>query len=152
APSQVPARTRTSPPSRRGADAATAAEAFAMGEKPLRLGTRGSALALVQAEVVSKALGGAELVVIRTSGDEQPGTPLRDQTGRINDKSRFVREIERALLDGEIDLGVHSAKDLPSELPDGLELAGVPSKEDGRDAFVGMVSSLGEVPQGARIG
>ena len=67
-------------------------------------------------------------------------------------KSRFVREIERALLDGEVDLGVHSAKDLPTELPEGLEIAGVPEREDPRDAFVGHVDSLGEVPEGARIG
>jgi len=118
-----------------------------MADEPLRLGTRGSALARAQAKLVSKALGGAELVVIKTSGDQGSNGP---QAG--GDKARFVREIERALLDGEVDLGVHSAKDLPSELPEGLELAGVPSKEDGRDAFVGTVSSLGEIPGGARIG
>ena len=72
--------------------------------------------------------------------------------GRGGDKARFVREIERALLDGEIDLGVHSAKDLPTDLPEGLEIAGVPEREDPRDAYVGHVTSLGEVPQGSRIG
>jgi len=125
----------------RGAVATNAAEA-AVKEPPLRLGTRGSALALAQANAVAKAIGGADVVPIKTSGDR----------GEINDKARFVREIERALLDGEIDLAVHSAKDLPSELPDGLEIAGVPPREDARDAYIGKVSSLGEVPEGSRIG
>ena len=87
----------------------------------MRLGTRGSALALAQAEIVADALGGAELVPIKTSGR---------QRARRGDKARFVREIERALLEGEVDLAVHSAKDLPTELPDGLEIAGVPARED----------------------
>jgi hydroxymethylbilane synthase len=112
-------------------------------DRPLRLGTRGSALALAQANAVAKALGGAEVVPIKTS-DNAP------ESG--GDKARFVREIERALTDGEVDLGVHSAKDLPTDLPEGLELAGVPEREDPRDAYVGHVSSLGEVPEGARIG
>jgi hydroxymethylbilane synthase len=130
-----------------------------MAEPQLRLGTRGSALALAQAKLVAKAMGGAEIVAIKTQGDL--GT-LRHKTGRaspsaaarprINDKARFVREIERALFDGEVDLGVHSAKDLPTDLPDGLEIAGVPAREDPRDAFVGHVNSLGECPEGARIG
>ena len=118
----------------------------------LRIGTRGSALALAQAELVVKALtdsaavGEVEVVPIKTSGDE----PAAPEAG--GDKSRFVREIERALLDGDVDLGVHSAKDLPSELPDGLEIAGVPTREDARDAYVGEAGSLDEVPEGARIG
>jgi hydroxymethylbilane synthase len=113
-------------------------------EAPLRLGTRGSALALAQAKIVAKSLGGAEIVPIKTSGDRgtEPG----------GDKARFVRGIEQAILDGEVDLGVHSAKDLPTELPDGLEIAGVLPREDPRDAYVGSVSSLGECPAGARIG
>ncbi len=115
----------------------------------LRIGTRGSVLALAQAESVaralteSKAVGDVEVVPIKTTGD-------RGQAG--GDKARFVREIERALLDGEVDLGVHSAKDLPSELPDGLAIAGVPEREDARDAFLGHVDSFGEVAEGARIG
>ena len=115
-----------------------------MAERPLRLGTRGSPLALAQAKGVAKALGGAEVVPIKTSGDRgaEPG----------GDKARFVREIERALLDGEVDLGVHSAKDLPAELPEGLEIAGVPEREDPRDAYVGHVDSLGDVPEASRIG
>jgi hydroxymethylbilane synthase len=113
-----------------------------MAEPQLRLGTRGSALALAQANWVAKALGGAQVVPIKTSGDRNPG----------GDKARFVREIERALLDGKVDLGVHSAKDLPTDLPEGLEIAGVPTREDPRDAFVGQVTSLGDCPEGGRIG
>ena len=111
-----------------------------MTEPPLRLGTRGSALALVQAKAVAKQLGGAEIVPIKTAD------------GDVGDKARFVNAIERALLDGEVDLAVHSAKDLPSELPEGLQIAGVPAREDARDAYVGSVSSLGKVPEGSRIG
>jgi hydroxymethylbilane synthase len=113
----------------------------------LRLGTRGSALALAQAGTVADALGGAELVEIRTSGDEGGG-------GRavVSDKARFVTEIEKALLDGEVELAVHSAKDLPSDIPDGLEIAGVPAREDARDAFVGEAGSLDDLPEGARVG
>jgi hydroxymethylbilane synthase len=116
-----------------------------MAEPQLRLGTRGSALALAQAKLVAKALGDAEIVPIKTSGDG--GKP---ESG--GDKARFVREIERALLDGEVELGIHSAKDLPSELPEGLEIAGVPERADPRDAYIGHVDSLGEVPEGSRIG
>src|SRR5436190_18076711 len=139
---------RMSPPSTRGAAEANAAEAR-MTEKPLRLGTRGSALALAQANLVAKQLGGAEVVPMKTSDGRgvEGGGPAPG-----GDKARFVREIERALLDGEVDLGVHSAKDLPTELPEGLEIAGVPEREDPRDAYVGRVSSLGEVPKGSRIG
>ncbi len=84
-------------------------------------------------------LGGAELVEV--SSDGEPG-----------DKSRFVRGVERALLDGEADVGVHSAKDLPGELTEGLTLAAVPPREDPRDAWVGPGSSLEDVPEGARVG
>jgi hydroxymethylbilane synthase len=106
----------------------------------LRLGTRGSALALAQAEHVARLLGDAEVVPVKTA-DGEPG-----------DKERFVRGVERALLAGEVDIGVHSAKDLPGKLPEGLGLVGVPAREDPADAFVGDAASLGEIPQGARIG
>jgi hydroxymethylbilane synthase len=112
-------------------------------EAPLRLGTRGSALALAQAKIVAKALGGAEIVPIKTSPDS-------GEAG--GDKARFVRAIEQALLIGEVDLGVHSAKDVPTDLPEGLEIAGVPERADPRDAYVGHVTSLGECPPGSRIG
>jgi hydroxymethylbilane synthase len=113
-----------------------------MAEQRFRLGTRGSALALAQAKLVAKALGGAEIVVIKTL----------DGAAKGGDKARFVREIERALLDGEVDLGVHSAKDLPTERPEGLDIAGVLARDDPRDAFIGHVTSLGEAAAGARIG
>jgi len=106
----------------------------------LRLGTRGSALALAQAGTVSRALSGAEIVTVKTAD------------GEVGDKARFVRGVEDALLAGEVDVAVHSAKDLPGELPDGLELISVPGREDPADAFIGPAASLGEVPQGARIG
>lgn len=124
----------------------------------LRLGTRGSALALAQATQVADALGGAELITIRTSGDEAVADPDSRARGRAGerdaggDKSRFVREIERALLAGEVDLAVHSAKDLPTEIPDGLELAGVPARESPLDACIGSAGSLAELPEGARVG
>jgi len=106
----------------------------------LRLATRGSALARAQAQSVAAALGGAELVAVR-SADAAPG-----------DKSRFVRAVEESLLAGRADLGVHSAKDLPGGRTEGLELAGVPAREDPADAYVGAGGSLAEVPSGARIG
>ena len=109
----------------------------------MRLGTRGSALALAQARGVADALGDAEIVTIKTSGD-------RGAAG--GDKARFVREIERALLDGEVDLGVHSAKDVPTGVPDDLQVAGVPAREEPADAYVGDAGSLAEVPEGARVG
>jgi hydroxymethylbilane synthase len=105
----------------------------------LRLATRGSALALAQARQVAELLGGAELVEV--SSDGEPG-----------DKGRFVRGVERALLAGEADIGVHSAKDVPAELPDGLSIAAVPAREDAGDVWVGAGGSLEEVAEGARVG
>jgi hydroxymethylbilane synthase len=108
----------------------------------LRIGTRGSALALAQATHVAGLLGeGAELVPITTSGDSRVG----------DDKSRFVKEIDEALLAGDVDLAVHSAKDVPSELPDGVSIVGVPVRGDPRDALCGA-ESLGELKKGATIG
>lgn len=115
----------------------------------LRIGTRGSALALAQAGTVAEAIGSsrAELVPIRTSGDE--GGAGAAASG---DKSRFVREIERALLDGDVGLAIHSAKDVPGELPEGLGIVGVPEREDPADAWIGRGASLDDVPEGARVG
>lgn len=106
----------------------------------LRLGSRGSALALVQAETVAAALGGAEVVTVKTDD------------GAVGDKERFVRGIELAILEREVELGVHSAKDLPGELPEGLALVGVPGREDPSDAFIGEAGSLDELAEGARVG
>ena len=117
----------------------------------IRLGTRGSALALAQARWVAERLPGeVELVPITTSGDERRGqTPLG--RSRVGDKSRFVKEIEEALLRGDIDLAVHSAKDVPAEVADGLAIVGVPERADARDALCGA-ESLEALPQGAVVG
>ena len=106
----------------------------------LRLGSRGSTLALIQAEAVAAALGGAEVVTVRTADDA------------VGDKARFVRGVERAIIDGAVQLGVHSAKDLPGDLPEGLALVGVPGREDPSDAFIGRAGSLGELAEGAGVG
>jgi hydroxymethylbilane synthase len=106
----------------------------------LKLGTRGSSLALAQAELVADALGGAEIVPVRSS-DGEPG-----------DKERFVRGVDRALLEGEVDLGVHSAKDLPSDRPEAIRLVGVVGREEPADAYLGGASSIAELPAGSRVG
>ena len=112
----------------------------------IRIGTRGSALALAQSGLIVDALAElgaeAELVSITTSGDK----------GAVQeDKSRFVKEIEEALLGGEVDLAVHSAKDVPGELPEGLAIVGVPERADPSDALCGA-PSLQQLVEGARIG
>lgn len=107
----------------------------------MRIGSRGSALALAQATPVAQALGG-ELVVITTTGD-------RDRAA--GDKGRWVGELERALLAGEIDVAIHSAKDVPAELADGTELLPSPPRADPRDALCGA-PSLAALPAGARVG
>jgi hydroxymethylbilane synthase len=89
--------------------------------------------------MVAEMLGGAELV--EASSDGEPG-----------DKSRFVRGVERALLAGEAEVGVHSAKDLPGDMPEELEIAAVPAREDPADVWIGAGSSLEEVAEGARVG
>ena len=104
---------------------------------PLRLGTRGSELARYQARTVAAALeqaGGpaCELVIIRTTGDRLPDAPL----SAIGGKRLFVKEIEDALLRGEIDLAVHSSKDMPAVLPDGLTIGATLPREDPRDALI----------------
>ena len=114
----------------------------------IRLGTRGSALALAQAQLVAELIDGeVELVPITTSGDRGPA--VRSEPG--GDKARFVKEIEEALLAGEVDLAVHSAKDVPSELPDGLSIVGVPERADPRDALCGA-ASLDDLDEGAVVG
>jgi hydroxymethylbilane synthase len=105
----------------------------------LRIATRGSKLALTQAGQVAEMLGGAEL--IEASSDGEPG-----------DKSRFVHGVERALLAGAAEIGVHSAKDLPGEMPVELEIGGVPRREDPADVWIGSGSSLRDAPEGARVG
>jgi hydroxymethylbilane synthase len=108
----------------------------------MRIGTRRSALALAQAELVSAMLGGAEIVPIVTGGDRGVD---------IGDKSRWVAEIEQALRRGEIDLAVHSAKDLPGEPAEGLALLGSPARASGEDVLCGA-TSLEQLPAGSRVG
>lgn len=110
----------------------------------MKIGTRGSALALWQARTVARLIretGGpeCEIVVIRTAGDEKStlGTSGTLGTlGTLNVKRSFVKEIEDALLDGRVDVAVHSAKDLPGELPEGLVIAATLEREDPRDALL----------------
>ena len=124
----------------------------------MRIGTRASALALAQAGTVAELLGeDAQLVPVTTSGDRDRhdgGTDSRSaaqDTQGAQDKERWVKELELALLDGEIDLALHSAKDVPSVLPEGLELAGAPRRADPLDALVGA-GSLAQLGDRARIG
>lgn len=123
----------------------------------LTIGTRGSMLALWQAHEVQRLLAAAhgvrtEDIAIRTfttTGDRLTDRPLREAGG----KGLFSKEIEVALAAGEIDLGVHSSKDMASVLPDGLVLAAFLEREDIRDAFVSLkYASLDEMPQGAKLG
>jgi hydroxymethylbilane synthase len=123
----------------------------------LRIGSRGSPLALVQARLVQKLLAEAhgvaperiEIQTFTTSGDKLPDTPLSEVGG----KGLFAKEIEEALAAGQIDLGVHSSKDMATALPDGLELAAFLKREDIRDAFVSLsVKTLDELPRGAKLG
>jgi hydroxymethylbilane synthase len=119
----------------------------------ITIGTRGSALALAQATWVKQQLEQKDpelrvnLLVIKTSGDRFFETPVQGIG-----KGIFVKEIEEALLRKEIDLAVHSMKDLPTELPPGLTIAAVPEREDPRDALVSRNRlALKELPQGAHV-
>jgi hydroxymethylbilane synthase len=133
----------------------------------MRIGTRGSALALAQAGHVAELLGGAELITITTSGDraavslnatpverrgdgEAPGGSSATQDVP-EDKSRWVDTIEAALLAGEIDLAVHSAKDVPGELAEGLSLLGSPERAGAEDVLCGA-PSLDALTSGATVG
>ncbi|MGB6065960.1 MAG: hydroxymethylbilane synthase [Desulfomonilaceae bacterium] len=121
----------------------------------LTIGTRGSALALWQARHVAAAIEkvhstiSVELMTIKTQGDKILDTPL----AQIGNKGLFTKEIEDALLAGKVDLAVHSMKDLPTDLPAGLEVAAVMQREDPRDAFISKDGRpLNELGTGARIG
>lgn len=116
--------------------------------EPLIIGSRGSALALWQANWIRAQLGGAAggIQVIRTTGDRITDVPL----AQVGAKGLFTKEIEDALLAGEIDVAVHSLKDMPTELPEGLTLAAIPEREDVRDAVVGL--RLDQLKAGARVG
>jgi len=122
---------------------------------PLKLGTRGSRLALWQAEWVKAALAragvAAELVIIKTRGDAEVDRPLHELEG----KGFFTKEIEEALRDGRIDVAVHSLKDLPTTLPTGLMLAAVPKRADPAEALVTReagITSLAGLAAGTKVG
>lgn len=126
-------------------------------QSTIRIGTRGSPLARCQAGEVRARLMHAhglkeadlEIVVIKTSGDKVLDRPLAE----IGGKELFTKEIEQALIDRRIDLAVHSTKDMPTDLPDGLVIAGFLPREDVRDAFISLrARSLSELSPGARVG
>jgi hydroxymethylbilane synthase len=116
----------------------------------LVIASRGSQLALWQARWVAGELSAAgcecRIEIVKTTGDKITDVPL----AKVGTKGLFTKEIEEALLDGRADLAVHSLKDLPTELPEGLVLAAVPEREDARDAVVGR--TLADLPPGARVG
>lgn len=123
----------------------------------LKIGTRGSLLALAQAHETRARLVAAhglpeaafEIVVITTSGDRVQDRPLSEAGG----KGLFTKEIEEALLDGRIDIAVHSSKDMPTALPDGLELSAFLPREDAREAFISRKAArIADLPAGAKVG
>ena len=121
---------------------------------PVRVGTRGSPLALAQTELALSPLRAAhpgvafELVIVTTQGDADRTAPLAGMGLGV-----FVSEIERRLASGDIDLAVHSLKDLPSTLPDGMAIGAIPERADPRDALVSHLGHpLAQLPAGARIG
>ena len=128
-----------------------------MQTKPFRIGTRGSPLALAQAVETRDRLMAAhglpqeacEIVVISTKGDRVTDRPLSE----IGGKGLFTEEIEAQLADGRIDIAVHSSKDMPTQLPEGLYLSAFLPREDVRDAFIGRAAStIDQLPQGAVVG
>jgi len=121
----------------------------------LKIGTRGSALAIRQTERVVEALVArfpnlrCEIVVMATQGDRDKQTPL----SVIGGQGIFAKELQRAILDGEIACAVHSVKDLPSTLPEGLTLAAILDRADPRDVLISRNGeSLDELPPGTRVG
>jgi len=120
----------------------------------ITIGSRGSMLALWQANHVQALLRTqgieARIEVIHTTGDKITDVPLAKLGAQTSTKGLFTKELEDALLDGRIDIAVHSLKDMPTELPEGLELVAVPEREDPFDAIIG--STLEDLPHGARVG
>lgn len=121
-----------------------------MDKGKLTIGSRGSQLALWQSRWVAERLAerGVEtsIEIIKTTGDKITDVPL----AKVGSKGLFTKELEDALLERRIDVAVHSLKDMPTVLPDGLTLAAIPEREDARDAIVGM--RLEQLPAGARVG
>ena len=126
-----------------------------MSPAPIRIGTRGSHLALRQAGAVAERLRAlapdrpVEVVPMKTSGDRLARVSL----GELGGKGLFVKELEEALLDGRVDIAVHSLKDMPAELPEGLCLAAFPTREDPRDVLVSLTGGgIADLPRGATVG
>jgi hydroxymethylbilane synthase len=124
-----------------------------MSQSSLRLGTRGSKLARVQAAMVARLLQergiACEIVPVKTTGDRILDRPLADAGG----KGLFTKELEEALFSGAIDLAVHSMKDVPTALPQGLTIAAILPREDPSDVFIAKrARTLSELPAGARVG
>lgn len=124
-------------------------------KKQLKIGTRGSQLALWQAEWVRDSLVSEnpelaiEIVKIKTTGDKILDVPL----AQVGGKGLFVKEIEAALLDGSVDIAVHSMKDVPTQLPEGLGIAAVARREDPRDVLISAGNTfLADLPDGAEVG
>ena len=122
--------------------------------KALRIGTRGSALALWQARSISEALRAvagvqSEIVIVKTSGDKFQQSSFSE----IGTKGVFIKELEDALLERRVDLAVHSMKDVPTEIPGGLTIAAICKRQDVRDALLSTsAASLAHLPAGARVG
>jgi hydroxymethylbilane synthase len=123
--------------------------------RTIRIGTRGSQLALWQARWVQQQIdrnrpgSSTELVIIKTTGDKITDVPL----AKVGGKGLFVKEIEEALLDGRIDIAVHSMKDMPADIPDGLCIGAVPPRENPLDALISkQYATIDALPKGARVG
>jgi hydroxymethylbilane synthase len=130
-------------------------------QPPVRIGTRASKLALVQAGLVQRSIAAALGAPAERADEVAPLTPITTTGDRVQDrrlleiggKGLFTKEIEEALLDGRIDCAVHSLKDMPAELPRGLVIGAIPKREDPRDVFIShKAASLIALPQGAVLG
>jgi hydroxymethylbilane synthase len=153
--SSAPYRALAEEPPEKAAGAFSSGPPLKSSHPPMRLGTRGSALALAQARWVAAQISGrhsglqVELVVIKTSGDKIHDLPL----AQVGGKGLFIKEIEEALAAGQVDLAVHSLKDMPAVIPPGLMLGAVPPREDCRDVLISeRYTSLAEIPAGGRLG
>jgi len=122
--------------------------------KKLRIGSRGSKLALWQAQNIQKLLRvvsnvDSEIVIVKTSGDAMPNAPI----ATVGTKGVFIKELEDELLDGRIDVAVHSMKDVPTELPGGLAIVATPKRADPRDCLLSRNgATLDTLPSGAKVG
>ena len=126
-----------------------------MNKTVIKIGTRGSKLALAQSSMIGKIIKkehpetDVKLVIIKTKGDKIIDSPL----SKIGGKGLFVKEIEEALLENLVDIAVHSIKDVPAELPDGLSIPFFPEREDPSDAFLSVkFKKLEDLPEGSRVG